>query len=238
MENRLHERLFYQILITVLCFTLAGCGTSGSAPGQPPKYTSTQEITLPPTATAASTPTPADTATPAPTLTPKPPPFFDTFVASLVNGNSWQVVGIFVDGVMALKVVQQPDSNPAYVSTEKDAVTYFTMVNNLTGNTGLVAHNYLAGLYYFQLQPGQSVILINGDGTTKEYIVSGSEEYQALSPRSPTSNFISITTGEALTSSQLFYQVYGGSNRTTMQTCIAQGDEDSWGRLFVIAPQE
>ncbi len=239
------DGLSCKLFFALLLLNLAAC-QSGSSNIQPPlkitEFTHTITATTTPTITLTPlptfTPTSEYTATPEPTLTPKPAPFFDTFVASLVNGNSWQVVGIYVEGLMALQVVQQPDSNPAYVSTQKDVVTYFTMVRKLTGNTGLVAHNYLAGLYYFQLQPGQSVFLIYGDGNTEEYVISESEEYQAVSPRSPTSNFISVATGEALTSSQLFYRVYGGASHTTMQTCIAQGAEDSWGRLFVIAPIE
>jgi hypothetical protein len=72
----------------------------------------------------------------------------------------------------------------------------------------------------------------------EEYTVSYAEEYQALSPNSPTSNFVNLDTGETLSSTNLFYRVYGGGTRTTFQTCIAQGNEDSWGRLFVIAPLE
>ena len=245
------NKVFYWVLMVVLSFTLAGCQGNGEAQiastakiDSPTKVI--EELTLTPsatviienTATASFTPTPEFTATLEPTPTPKPPPFFDQFVSSLVNGNSLQVVGVFITDEMALKVVQQPDSNPAYVSTQKEVVTYFTMVRNLTGNTGLLAHNYLAGIYYYLLKPGQSIVLIYGDGRTEEYIVSDSEEYQALSPSSPTSNFVNLSTGETLTSSDLFYQVYGGSSRTTFQTCIAQGNEDSWGRLFVIAPQE
>jgi hypothetical protein len=228
------KSILIRSLACLLVVNLAAC-QSGNRSGIPSEKTSEPSVTSMPTSTPTITitplptitPTPEYTATPEPTFTPKPAPFFDSFVASLVNGNAWQVVGVYVDGLLALKVVQQPESNPAYVSTQKDVVTYFTMVRELTGNTGLVAHNYLAGLYYFQLQPGQSVILIYGDGSTEEYIVSEMDEYQALSPQSPTSNFVSVATGEALTSSQLFYLVYGGSSRTTMQTCIAQGAEDS-----------
>lgn len=241
----------YRVLMVILCFTLAGCQRNGAVNPLPavnmlPLPTHTAErsptpsatATIENTATVTLTPTPEYTATPEPTPTPKPPPFFDQFVSSLVNGNSWQVVGVFVDKLLALKVVQQPASNPAYVSSLNDVATYFTLVMKITGNTGLLAHNYLAGIYYFDLRPGQSVVLIYGDGRTEEYVVSNSQQFQALSPNSPTSNFVSIATGETLTSTDLFYRVYGGGSRTTLQTCIAQGNEPSWGRLFVIAPQE
>ncbi|PKO01107.1 MAG: hypothetical protein CVU42_01280 [Chloroflexi bacterium HGW-Chloroflexi-4] len=162
----------------------------------------------------------------------------DTFIENLKNGNAGQVVGVYVEDVLSLRVVQQPSSDAAYVSSVPNTATYFAMVRNITGNTGLLAHNYLAGAYFFNLRSGQSVTLIYGDGTTDEYVVSYAEEFQALSPNSPTSNFVNLGSGETLSSTDLFYRVYSGGTRTTFQTCIAQGNEDSWGRLFVIAPLE
>lgn len=205
-----------------------------------PTVTTTPESSATPTETATPVPTetPQPTATPNPTPTPAAAPFLDTFVQNLENGNANQVVGVYVEDVMALRVVQQPASDAAYVSTLANTATYFRMVNQMTGNTGLLAHNYLAGTYFFNLQPGQSVILIYGDGRTDEYVVSYSEEYQALSPNSPTSNFVNLSSGETLSSTDLFYRVFGGGAKTTFQTCIAQGNEDSWGRLFVISPIE
>ena len=221
-------------------FTNTATGT------QVPEHSPTPTITITPknsptvtiTPTPEYTPTPTSTVTPLPTPTPVPAPFLDTFIANLENGNAWQVVGVYVDGVMALRVVQQPSSNAAYVSTLPNTATYFAMVNQMTGNTGLLAHNYLAGTHFFDLQPGQVAVIIYGDGSTEEYMVSNQQEFQALSPNSPTSNFVDLSTGETLTSTDLFYRVFGGGSRTTFQTCIAQGNEMSWGRLFVIAPLE
>ena len=203
-------------------------------------YTPTSEQTSTPefTATPKNTATPDNTSTPQPTPTPLPRPFLDQFASSLINGNAKQVVGVFVDGVLALRVVQQPASDPAYVSSDKDVATYFSLASKLTGNNGLLAHNNLAGNYFFNLQPGQNVVLIYGDGNMAEYVVSDIDQFQAISPRSPTSNFVNLTTGETLTATDLFYLVYGGNSQTTFQTCIAQGNDDSWGRLFVIAPQQ
>ena len=203
-----------------------------------PTQTATPEFTPTVTPTETATPTETSTPTPVPTPTPKPPPFFDTFVASLVNGNAWQVVGVYVENVLALPVVLQPASNPGFVSTADGVATYFATVYEVTGNTGLLAHNYLAGVYFFDLQPGQIVVLIYGDGSTEEYAVWGWQEFQALNPYSYNSNFVNLYTGETLTSTQLFYAVYGGDLRTTFQTCIERDGEPSWGRLFVIAPIE
>jgi hypothetical protein len=215
-------------------FTPTATATATPEVSATPTLTQTPENTATPTETA----TPVSTATPLPTPTPLAPPFLDTFIENLKNGNAGQVVGVYVEDVLSLRVVQQPSSDAAYVSTLPNTATYFSMVRNITGNTGLLAHNYLAGAYFFNLTPGQLVTLIYGDGTTDEYVVSSAEEYQALSPSSPTSNFVSLSSGETLSSTDLFYRVFGGGTRTTFQTCIAQGNEDSWGRIFVIAPLE
>jgi len=215
-------------------YTSTATATLTPAVSSTPTLTQTPENTATPTLTA----TPVSTATPLPTPTPLPPPFLDTFIENLKNGNAGQVVGVYVEDVLSLRVVQQPSSDAAYVSSLPNTATYFGMVRSITGNTGLLAHNYLAGAYFFNLRSGQLVTLIYGDGTTDEYIVSNAQEFQAVSPNSPTSNFISLSSGETLSSTDLFYRVYGGGTRTTFQTCIAQGNEDSWGRLFVIAPLE
>jgi hypothetical protein len=216
----------------------AATGTSESSPTITITLTPGNTSTPTATATPQSTATPTSTATPLPTPTPLPVPFLDTFINNLKNGNAYQVVGVYVENVLSLRVVQQPSSNAAYVSTINNTATYFAMVNQVTGNTGLLAHNYLAGAYFYDLQPGQLVTLIYGDGRTEEYVVSNSEQYQALSPNSPTSNFVSLDSGETLSSTDLFYRVFGGDTRLTFQTCIAQGNESSWGRLFVISPLE
>jgi hypothetical protein len=216
----------------------SNASTPESTPTSEPTFTASPTAMVEVTAATSDTATPESAPTSEPTLTPLPPPFFDGFVSSLINGRASQVVGVYVDGVMALKVVQQPASDPAYVSTEPGAATYFTLVTKMTGNTGLLAHNYLAGIYYYNLRPGQSVVIIHGDGSTTEYVVSNIDNFQALSPNSPTSNFVNMSTGETLSATDLFYQVYAGSSRTTFQTCITQGLESSWGRLFVIAPHE
>jgi hypothetical protein len=227
-------------ILPVLFFACqpAGLPAIGNPPDDSAISAKTEPATPTRTFTSAAIQLPTLSPTLQPTLTPLPPPFFDQFVSALMNGNASQVVGVYVDDVLALRVVQQPPNDPAYVSNLKEIATYFAMVMQYTGNTGLLAHNYLAGLYYFDLLPGQEVILIYGDGRTESYFVSYEEEYQALSPNSPTSSFVDLLTGETLTSADLFYRVYGGASRTTFQTCIAQGSIDSWGRLFVIALQE
>ncbi|MCX8024050.1 MAG: hypothetical protein N3A60_02480 [Thermanaerothrix sp.] len=162
---------------------------------------------------------------------------FQAFRASLtLNGQADQPIGLYADGVMAYPIVQQPASNPGFVSTQPDTLTHFALAQRY-GSLGLLAHNNLAGHAFFNLQPEQTLWVIFGDGSIKRYRIAAIERYQALQPRSPYSSFINLDDPErkVLSASELFLRIYDNPGALVLQTCIAQGDELSWGRLFVIA---
>ena len=103
------------------------------------------------------------------------------------------------------------------------------------GTIGLLAHNYLAGEYFQDLASGTEVIIIHGDGSIKRYTISLNTSYQALQPNSPYSSFKNLETGELLSAADLFKEMYTQPGTITFQTCIANDDISSWGRLFVRA---
>ncbi len=162
-------------------------------------------------------------------------PALDLFVENLVNGNENQIVGVYQKNLFAQKVVQQPASDPAYVAPFKNQITQFGMVNQMTGNLGLMAHNYLSGALFFDLKVGDEVQVIFGDGEVQNFKVDQILSFQALTPDSVYSDFVNLEDGKKLNASQLFEKAYAGTYHLTFQTCIRNGDEDSWGRLFVIA---
>lgn len=162
-------------------------------------------------------------------------PSLDTFVENLASGEADQIVGVYQEDLFAQRVVQQPANDAAYVSPFDNQVTQFNMVNSLTGNLGLLAHNYLSGKYFFEMEIGAPIEVVFGDGSVEEFEVSQILSYQALSPHDVYSDFVNVDTGAKLSATNLFEQVYGGSYHLTLQTCIRKGDEFSWGRLFVIA---
>ena len=161
---------------------------------------------------------------------------FDQFIADLKNGESDEIVGIWIENVLALVVVYQPTGNPGFVSTVDEVATYFLYAWEKAGNHGLLAHNYLAGRYFFNIQVGDIVTLVFGDGNYEDFEVTSINEYQALQPDSPYSEFIDLGSGEQLTATNLFMEVYMGDFHTTLQTCIANGAETEWGRRFTLAP--
>jgi hypothetical protein len=59
--------------------------------------------------------------------------------------------------------------------------------------------------------------------------------FQALSPDSTQSSFVDLASGEKLSNSELFHSIFDGSDTVVLQTCIAQGDVSTWGRMFITA---
>ncbi|HEX2980304.1 MAG TPA: hypothetical protein VHO48_08575 [Anaerolineaceae bacterium] len=163
-------------------------------------------------------------------------PDLDTFVRSVTNGNADQVVGVYVPGTLALPAVQQPKNDPNFVSRDPDVVTQFDAVSKFD-SVGLLAHNYLAGDYFYDLMKSQVVIIVYGNGARSYYKVSEVQQYQALSPTSPQSDFIDLSDPEQrkMSAGELFSRVYTLTNRVIFQTCILRNGDPSWGRMFVIA---
>lgn len=163
-----------------------------------------------------------------------PLPSLPAFIEYVKDGNASSVRGVYVQNIMAFPIVQQPSGNAGYVSSQGDIVTQFGIASQY-GTIGLLAHNYLAGTDFFQLKQGDVVTLVYGDGRTQGFLVDDVQQYQALNPYSPYSNFVNLETREQLTAEQLFYRVYSGDFHLTLQTCIDNEGNSSWGRLFVIA---
>ena len=165
----------------------------------------------------------------------------DTTLASFtnslsLNGNPRQVVGVYQYHVLEAQVIQQPSSNPGFVSGEADKATQFGMASQY-GVTALLAHNNLLGENFFKIQKNQNITLIYGDGHTSAFRVADIRRYQALNPTSPYSTFLDLDNGNEreISANDLFYSIYTTDGRLVLQTCIEKDGELSWGRLFIIA---
>jgi hypothetical protein len=148
---------------------------------------------------------------------------FEAFVASVRSGQATVVSGVYVPGVLALRVSLAPGTATQY----GPASAY--------GVTGLLADDASSGVLYYGLANGQEVRLVLGDGSVQTYHVNAVYRYQALSPNDPYSNFKDLNSGELLPAIDLFTRMYSGGKHITFQTCLAQDGLLSWGRLFVIA---
>jgi hypothetical protein len=132
-------------------------------------------------------------------------------------------------------IVQQPKGNAGFVSTQADKLTQFSLAAKY-GSQGFLAHNYLAGASFFNLVVGSEITVTYSDGHSQTYEVREIRHLQAIHPNSPTTSFLDIDHKNVkLSAKQVFLQTYGIKNQLILQTCIAKGDELSWGRLFIIA---
>ena len=161
-------------------------------------------------------------------------PEYGRFFENVQNGQAGILRGVYVPGVLAIPIVQQPLGHPGFVSQNDNEITQFRMAAEV-GNVGLLAHNFLSGTSFTGLAPGQEVRLIYGDGQVEYFTVVEVLQYQALQPYSPTSQFRDLENDVTITAEELFRKVYRGERHVTFQTCIEAEGNSSWGRLFIIA---
>jgi hypothetical protein len=161
-------------------------------------------------------------------------PNLSLFIENIKNGNANLLSGVYVRNKIAFQITQQPLGNPAFISNENDLVTQFSIASEV-GNIGLLAHNYLAGANFSQLEKDDVITLIYGDGHTQKFVVDDIQAYRATDPLSPYSHFENLNTEEFLSAEQLFNKVYRGEFHLTLQTCIEENGNLSWGRLFIVA---
>jgi len=165
-------------------------------------------------------------------------PNFADFSQIVQNGQKEVLRGVYVDSVLALPIVQQPEGKAIYISNNDGEVTQFGMASQY-GNVGLLAHNHKAGKSFARLTVGQEVQLIYGDGRVETFVIKTVLKFQAMQPTNPYSSFKNLDKDEILTATEMFNRVYEGYYHLTFQTCIAADGKWSWGRLFVIAiPKE
>lgn len=161
-------------------------------------------------------------------------PGFAEFTKTVQNHEANVLRGVYVPGILALPIAQQPAGNAGYVSNQAGEVTQFGMATQF-GNVGLLAHNHLSGSDFSNLAIGQEVRLVYGNGTVEYFEITQVLKFEALEPTNPYSSFRDLSNDEFLTAGQLFKKVYGGERHLTFQTCIANAESLSWGRLFVLA---
>jgi hypothetical protein len=162
-------------------------------------------------------------------------PSLDSALQQFVTTSAATASQIDLAGAYNYSVVQQPKGNAGFVSTQADKLTQFSLAVKY-GSQGYLAHNYLAGASFFNLVVGSQITVTYSDGHYTTYEVREIRHLQAVHPNSPTTSFLDLDHNNAkLTTKQVFLQTYGVKDHLVLQTCIAKGNEQSWGRLFIIA---
>jgi hypothetical protein len=161
-------------------------------------------------------------------------PRLEDFTAQVSNGQAGQLRGIYIPGILAARVVQQPEGMDDFVSPWQNVITQFGLASRL-GSTGLLAHNYLAGAAFGLLQEGQEIDLIDGSGRISTFTVIEILRYQALDSDNTATRLLDLESQASIISADLFNKVYSRPGQVIFQTCIIKDGDPSWGRLFVIA---
>ncbi len=165
-------------------------------------------------------------------------PTDDSFVKlqeKVTTGEAGVITGVYVNEILSLPVIQQPNGQPAYVSPIKGVVTQFGLVESY-GAIGLMAHNFLSGEQFFNLEIGQIVTVIFGNGSTLKFEINEIQQYQALTPNSVNSAFRNLDHPEIQVSAKkLFNDIYSNFGDLVFQTCIERENNLTWGRLFIVA---
>ncbi len=156
------------------------------------------------------------------------------FSRRVVNGQPGSLCGLYVAGILALRVVQQPADDPGYISSEDGTATEFQKAD-LFDAVGLLAHNTLAGRDFFKISAGQELVLIYGDGRAKYFHVSEIADYQRLTLADLRSDFLPLDSNQKQTADQVFARFYQQAHRLTLQTCLKRGDIADWGVRFIVA---
>jgi hypothetical protein len=161
-------------------------------------------------------------------------PVFSGFVVAVANGQPKVVRGVYVPGILALRVMQQSSNDPEFVMQVDGVATQFGLAarNNVIG---LLAHNDLAGASFSSLKIGQEVRIIYGDGRVDYYTVDRLARFRVLQHGSQAEDYLDLSSNISYTAQAIFTMFYAGAAHVTFQTCIFQDGSFSWGRLFVTA---
>jgi hypothetical protein len=159
---------------------------------------------------------------------------FDLFVNRIADSQPDLPAAVYVQGVLQFPIVQQPSEDPIYVSDKPGMITQYRDAAQ-NGVIGLLAHNFLSGALFSQLTTGQEVLVIYGDRTVRRYQVTSIHQFQKLNPSDVYSDYLDLSDGKKLTSSQVFDLFYRGAEHVTFQTCLKEGPIWNWGLLIIIA---
>jgi hypothetical protein len=229
--NNMSEKMSKFTPATVTPPALLNSGAQYAPPITPNFIPSIQNYS---TSTPTAVPTILSTPTPEPVATKDASSELEDFVDQVKDGQADKVRGLYVPGLMALKVIQQPDNDDTFVSQELGIATQFRSAAE-NGVTGLLAHNFLSGQLFYNLLVGQRIEMVYGDGSIHEYQIESIDRFQKLDPSSLRSDMIDLSNNKKLSTAQVFNRFYRGGDHVTLQTCLEVEGNPTWGLYFVTA---
>lgn len=154
------------------------------------------------------------------------------FLPTNEDSGTDKVTGLVIGSEM-IGISPQPDGLGGYVTNEDNEATRWN-------ENVLLAHNYLSGESFSQLQIGSSVAFVTGEGEVREGKVAEVIDLQALTPNSGNSEYLVLgentETGTLLTGKDLldlYYENPDYSDNFFLQTCISNEGISTWGRRII-----
>lgn len=163
----------------------------------------------------------------------QPALFQDTASCGITLKKQEQAKRLYVPGIMDFRVVQQRSGNYGYVSTRKDTLTQFSITDREV--IGLLAHNHLAGQYFYELMQGDLLTVFGSQQTQLHFRITHIIKLRALDPQSYHSEFEDLRTGRIMTAKEVFQRFYTGFPHLTLQTCVELDGVMNAGRMFIVA---
>jgi hypothetical protein len=167
-------------------------------------------------------------------MTPEQEVKLREFVKAVTTGEGEKITGLFVPEYGGFYVIQQPDNLDGTVSPVEGVLTQFNRPSK-GGVIGLLAHNFAAGKWFNKFEVGDLLYTVLGNGETTAYRLTEKVEYRAIDGKNVQTDFVDLTSGSTRNVDQVYQRVYTGKPHLTLQTCLQQGDDLTWGRLFLLA---
>jgi hypothetical protein len=101
------------------------------------------------------------------------------FAELLYTDEAGLIRGVYVEDKFAFPVIQQPEGKDLFVSSKLGRVTQFNLAAQ-NGITGLLAHNFLSGKEFYEIETGDTIWIIYGDKELASDQVTSIRSYQKL----------------------------------------------------------
>ena len=162
-------------------------------------------------------------------------PSLTDFISRVANENNPNTPsGVYVRGLLTLAIIQQPAGDDAYIDQGENTATQFQLATPYQ-TIGLLAHNFLAGQYFFDLTEGQQISLVFGDRHVKTYRITEIDDFQRLIPGDLSSDFMGLSDGKDVIAGDVFARFYENPHTLVLQTCIDRAGQSDWGVRFIVA---
>ena len=141
-------------------------------------------------------------------------------------------VRVYAPGAFNFEIIGQESDYE--VTLQDGAVSLFEGPFVEYGVVGLLGHDFLAGGEFYELEPGDWLIVWLGDGSVEAYQLVEMRWFQAVGADYPFQELADLKTGEVMSEAEVFEAIYRQPGGLVLQTCIDGG----WGLAFWVGEKK